>query len=112
MPLDPAKVDASYQSVDAEKGAIITFNNQLNVPVDVYWISYSGERVFYQRLRAGASYIQPTFMTHPWLIVQAGTGGTTARGSGTLITAFLPATPDPADAAAGDTANIVSFGKE
>jgi hypothetical protein len=47
-----------------------------------------------------------TFITHPWLIVANGSGGTTAEGSGTLITAFLPVTRE---SSRGGTARTLSI---
>jgi hypothetical protein len=35
-------------------------------------VDYGGKRVLYRRLAAGDSYTQPTFLTHPWVFVDAG----------------------------------------
>jgi hypothetical protein len=75
--------------------------------VDIYWIDYSGDREFYNDLAADSSYIQETYITHPWLVVLAGSGDTTAQGSGTLITAFASAvTPATYGSDVYDIANI------
>jgi len=95
-PLDPTVVDDTYFSVNDDNLAEIDFVNQASFPVDVYWINFNGDRVlYYPGLAPGSSYDQETFITHPWLIVETGTGGTTDQGTGDLITAFLPVTPNP-----------------
>src|SRR5208283_4655172 len=96
-------------SVNDDNQAEIDFINHTANPVDVYWIDFSGDReLYYSGLAPGASYDQETYLTHPWLIVESGTGGTAARGTGDLIAAFLAVTPNPTyDAANADIANIV-----
>jgi PEP-CTERM motif/VHL beta domain len=85
--VDPAII-ASSASVNADTMASIEFVNHLSYDVDVYWMNYSGQPVFYYDLAADSSYIQNTYLTHPWLITQA--------SSGDLITGFASAvTPDP-----------------
>lgn len=40
----------------------------------VYWLSYTGTRVRYATLPAGFKLLQPTYVTHPWVIAdEAGT---------------------------------------
>jgi hypothetical protein len=97
-PLDPNPIDSSFQSQIGDP-ANIDFINELNFAVSVYWINYTGDRVFYQLLGANSSYSQPTFITHPWLVLEAGTGESTAQGSGHLLTGFLAETPFGQDTA-------------
>ena len=52
-----------------------------------------------------SDYVQPTYITHPWIIATAGSGDTLAQGTGTLITGFLAVTPDSAGLGP-DIANI------
>jgi hypothetical protein len=105
--LDPVTIDNSSQSTSGSTPAAIDFENHLSYAVDVFWIDYAGDRVFYNTLGANSSYVQATFLTHPWLIVQAGSGDTLAQGTGTLITGFIAetasgrgVTPDIANIAA------------
>jgi hypothetical protein len=109
-PLDPTLVDDTFMSLNDDSQAEIDFINVSSVPVDVYWIDFSGDRVLYRSdLLPGQSYDQPTYLTHPWLIVENGTGGTTVQGTGDLITAFLAVTPNPNyDADLADRAYITS----
>ncbi len=46
----------------------LRFVNRSGQTVHVYWLDYEGQRRFYQALRDGESYDQPTFLTHPWLV--------------------------------------------
>ncbi len=107
MPVDPVVVDDTYASVNGAQTAQIDFIDHLSEDVDVYWIDYSGDRVFYGDLGPDSSYIQETFLTHPWLIALAGSGDTTSQGSGILITAFASAvTPAAWGSGVYDIANI------
>jgi hypothetical protein len=109
--LDPAAVDAGYRSTAGSTRAAITFVNRLESPVDIYWIDYAGDRVFYQTLAPGERYLQLTFLTHPWLVVLGRTRGGIAEGTGTLHAAFLPATAGDWDADF-DTAEIVQIPRQ
>lgn len=102
--LDPMAVDTTYQSVNSDTGALIDFINEEAFDVNVYWINFTGDRVFYFTLPAMSSMYQGTYLTHPWLITVAGSGDTTAQGSGTLLAAFLAETPNPTFS--NDTADI------
>jgi von Hippel-Lindau disease tumor supressor len=48
----------------------VAFVNGSNEPVDIYWLDFRGARVFYNRIAAGDSYTQRTFVTHPWIAVK------------------------------------------
>ncbi len=87
--LDPAEVDDSSKSLDYATRAPITFVNRRSGAVDIYWIDYQGDRVLKRaNLSGGQSWRTETFLTHPWLVVAAGTGGTTEHGTGWRIAAF------------------------
>ena len=49
----------------------MTFRNQSSGAVSAYWLDYGGKRVLYRRMNAGDSYDQPTYVTHPWVFVDA-----------------------------------------
>jgi hypothetical protein len=99
--VDPTIIESSA-SLNFNTQATIDFVNHLNIAVDVEWMNYSGLPVFYRALAADSSYVQDTYITHPWLIV--------ADASGTPITGFASAvTPDPGwTGASPDIANIGS----
>jgi len=100
-PLNAAMVDDVLQSSNGATHATIDFVNRSRGAVDVYWINYEGHRVLYVAgLAAGSSCTIATFLTHPWLVVASGTGGTTARDTGTRLAGFEALTPN------GDTAII------
>jgi hypothetical protein len=46
----------------------ILFNNVSDETVRVYWIDGFGNRNLYWTLAPGESYVQQTFLTHPWVI--------------------------------------------
>jgi len=95
-PLDPASVDDSGKSKNSNVGAIIDLVNRSGRPVDIYWIDFSGNRVLYSSgVADGATLRMPTYLTHPWLAVASGTGGTKARGTGVRLAAFEAVTPNP-----------------
>jgi hypothetical protein len=62
----------SVRSLNSNTPALMTFVNQSDQPVDIYWIDFGGRRQLYKTLEAGGSYTQQTYLTHPWLIADAG----------------------------------------
>lgn len=103
--LDPVALDTTFVSTSGSTPAAIDFINHERYAVDIYSINYAGDRVFYNDLAANSSYVQGTYLTHPWIIAKAGSGDTLAQGTGTLITGFLAATPSSFERAP-DVANI------
>ncbi len=93
-PMDPAIV-LTLTSLTFDRPTAVTFVNTLPTQVDVWWRDYFGGEVFYNSLLPFASYVQLTFVTHPWLI--------RAHVDNRPLVGFLP-TPQPA------IANIVDFG--
>jgi hypothetical protein len=82
-PLNPAAVDDTLHSVAYTTPAVIDFVNRSNTPVDIYWINYQGDRRLDRAgLPVGATWSESTFLTHPFLVVVSGTGGTTAQDTG------------------------------
>ena len=92
--LDPAVLDVSGQSINGRTQAGIVFINDLNFAVDVYWINYSGSRVFYHTIAGGEFHVQQTYLTHPWIVLTSGTG-TLAQGTGKLLDGFMAVSPAP-----------------
>jgi hypothetical protein len=87
--LDPATVDDTSRSTDYSTPVPITFINHSSGPVDIYWIDYQGHRMLKRsELPVGASWRTGTFLTHPWLVVAAGTGATEERDTGLRLAAF------------------------
>ncbi len=48
--------------------AIQFVNASTTLSFQVFWLDYNGNRVFYATLGPGQSYVQQTFLTHPWVI--------------------------------------------
>src|SRR5260370_4183237 len=46
----------------------VNFITRTDDPVDVYWVNYEGNLVFYQHLASGESWVVQTYVTHPWAI--------------------------------------------
>ena len=105
--LNPTLLDTSFLSTSGSTPALIDFVNLEPFAVDIYWINYTGDRVFYDTLGALSSYYQPTFLTHPWIAAVAGSGDTLAQGTGTLLDGFLAVTANPSQLTSlADTAYI------
>jgi hypothetical protein len=71
----PAAADPScasepkLKSQTGNRPVTLTFKNVSSEALSAYWLDYGGKRVFYRRLGGGESYVQPTYMTHPWVFV-------------------------------------------
>jgi hypothetical protein len=59
----------SVRSGNSNQRASVTFANNTNVPLQVYWLDYTGARRFYRLLNPGEDYVQNTYVTHPWIMV-------------------------------------------
>jgi hypothetical protein len=47
----------------------VSFVNDGTSEATVLWIDYSGARVFYSTVQSGDTLDQPTYLTHPWVVV-------------------------------------------
>lgn len=61
----------SLVSTEFSAPTSIEFVNNGSQLVKIYWIDYAGGRVFYNSLNSGQSYVQKTFVTHPWIFTNA-----------------------------------------
>ncbi len=84
-PLDCGR-EATSRSLNSGKSTFVTFVNQLDEAVRVYWLNFSGRRVFYRDIEPGERYRQQTFVTHPWVI----TNSNTEHGAGQCLAIFQP----------------------
>jgi uncharacterized protein YjdB len=66
--LDPAAAGV-LTSVASTTEAEVEFVNDACEDVQIYWIDYTGARQDYGTLAPGKSYIQGTFVTHPWYVI-------------------------------------------
>ncbi len=51
----------------------MTFFNQGIVPIRTYWLDFEGKRVFRSEIRPGDSFVQQTYVTHPWVVTSTAT---------------------------------------
>lgn len=61
----------AQQSIDDKTSTKFKLFNSSGQPVQVYWISYEGKRVFYANVGAMKSFEQLTFASHPWEVQDA-----------------------------------------
>jgi len=61
-------LENSVRSLVFDTPTSIEFVNNSSQTVKIYWLDYSGTRTLYATLPAAASYVQQTFVTHPWLV--------------------------------------------
>lgn len=60
--------ESNLISINADNATTVEFRNRTDQTVRVYWRNYSGVRVLYNTLSPGSGYVQPTFVTHPWIV--------------------------------------------
>jgi hypothetical protein len=65
---------AQASSIIGAVATSITFVNATSGSVDVYWLDYQGGRVYYYTLAPGQSYVQSTWVTHPWVAIDRASG--------------------------------------
>jgi hypothetical protein len=63
--------ELSLKSLNGNSSITLTFQNLSKETISAYWLDYTGKRVFYRRLNGGESYDQPTYISHPWVFVDA-----------------------------------------
>ncbi len=81
----PCSLEGTSTSLNSETPVNVTFNNGLGEgddPVSVFWLNFSGLREFpfegggigvpYAVLNPGQSIVQPTYVTHPWILTTPG----------------------------------------
>ena len=61
-------LSGSNGPVPASTQTSINFVNNSGQPRKVIWLDYNGVRVLYARLSADQSFVQGTYLTHPWII--------------------------------------------
>jgi hypothetical protein len=66
----PCSAEASAKSTGGPE-TTIEFVNATSQRVKVYWLDFQGHRVLYNQLDAGKSYVQRTFLPHPWVVTDA-----------------------------------------
>jgi hypothetical protein len=68
----PSCASASQlRSLNSDSTSTMLFINQSPEAVSVYWIDFNGTRVLYNTLPPATQYQQPTYLTHPWIMIGA-----------------------------------------
>lgn len=68
-PATPACEITQAKSREGTTPSRIEFVNASGTTVNVLWLDYQGNRVLYRTLLPSESYVQQTFITHPWIAV-------------------------------------------
>ena len=76
--------EPDLRSLASEESLHIVFHNTTQTPLTLTWLDFNGRRVSYATLPPGESYRQQTYVTHPWLALDA---------DGHCVAAFLPRVP-------------------
>lgn len=59
------------RSLAGTTSTAITFVNNSATTIRTYWIDYQGTRKFYAEVQPGRSYVQQTYLTHPWVVTNS-----------------------------------------
>lgn len=62
------EAERGARSVSGTRETKVVFDNRSSDRVRVYWLDYNGRRAFYSEVQPGGSYVQDTYMTHPWVV--------------------------------------------
>jgi hypothetical protein len=66
--------EKQLRSIEGSIPTFIRFDNYMKETVNLYWLNYEAERVFYASLQPGRSLLQQTYVTHPWVVTKKSTG--------------------------------------
>jgi hypothetical protein len=66
-----SNTEQPVRSKESSLATSILFKNSSKFDIKIYWIDYSGEKIFYRDLPSGQSFRQETFYTHPWLVTDS-----------------------------------------
>jgi hypothetical protein len=64
----------SVKSAKSDTPSTIEFVNATCETLSVYWLDFNGASVLYATLPPGSVNVQPTYVTHPWLVVGSVSG--------------------------------------
>jgi len=63
--------EATLHSISGTQKTQIQFTNTRSDVINIFWLNYNGQRVFYQSLSPGQSQGFDTYATHPWVVTDA-----------------------------------------
>jgi hypothetical protein len=58
-------------SLPGNKATNVRFTNLMKIPVEVSWKDFQGDERLYRTLQPGEKYLQPTFVSHVWVVRNA-----------------------------------------
>ncbi|PSC69088.1 hypothetical protein C2E20_7345 [Micractinium conductrix] len=73
-PFLPPAHAASLRSLHSQAPAVLTFRNELDRAVKIYWVNYTGDREFYAQIPPSGWWTVDTFETHAWHVVDGASG--------------------------------------
>jgi outer membrane lipoprotein-sorting protein len=65
--------EARLRSVDSAMATEVIFFNQSGAVIRTYWLDFQGQRKFRAEIPPGGSFVQQTYVNHPWLITNTAT---------------------------------------
>lgn len=68
IPDSACATEASFRSSSGDTKASLLIINNTGETLQSIWLDYDGKRVFYNQIAPYTSYVQPTWLTHPWII--------------------------------------------
>jgi von Hippel-Lindau disease tumor supressor len=57
------------RSKNSNTPAKIRFVNERDETIRIFWLDFGGAMRFYAEIEPGARLLQPTYLTHPWIIL-------------------------------------------
>jgi von Hippel-Lindau disease tumor supressor len=64
--------ETALRAIDEKTLTEVIFFNQSPAPIRTYWLDHQGNRKFGSEIRPGDSYVQQTYVTHPWVVTKSG----------------------------------------
>jgi hypothetical protein len=71
VPDSSCSTESQFKSLTGTTRAVLQITNNTDETVKSYWLDYTGKRVFYENIAPHTSYLQATWLTHPWVITSA-----------------------------------------
>jgi len=73
--------ETGLRSLSGTTSTTMTFVNDTTEAVRLFWLDYQGKRIFYSEIPAGRTAVQPTYLTHPWVV---------ANQNGDCLRVYMP----------------------
>jgi hypothetical protein len=63
--------ESGLRSIEDTTSTEVIFFNQSPTTIRTYWLDHQGNRQFKSEIRPGDSFVQQTYVTHPWVVTSA-----------------------------------------